>query len=199
MSCDTGYCINFNGQSNTPAAKSTPGAALHFGYIFSNMPLQFELSYQYLYRLSYNNDSMLVDNISHNDSLSSDVHNHALFANVIVPLRNNSPFMPFVLAGLGINRSSVESKYTYQNQLTKGYTTVSTNYDQVEGAWQVGAGFYVNLTKQLLLNVSYKYQDLGPVTWRVNYNGVNDFSSKALTDNQGEIGLTYLIGANSHY
>ncbi len=199
VSCDTGYCINFDGQSNAPGAKSTPGAALHVGYIFSNMPLQFELSYQYLYRLSYDNGDMLVNSISNGDSLSSDVHNNTLFANVIVPWRNNSPFTPFLLAGLGYNRSSVESKYTYQNQVTKGYTTVTTNYDQIEQAWQVGAGLYVNLTKQLLLHISYKYQDLGSVTWRVNYNGINDFSSQALTDNQGEIGLTYLFGANSDY
>ncbi|MCP4473898.1 MAG: porin family protein [Gammaproteobacteria bacterium] len=186
FTCDSGSC---SGLSSSAQIKSNgaPGGTIHIGYALHWLPIQFELSYQYFYQFEYDEDNILQTG----DKLESKVSNQSAFANVIVNANFNWPVIPYILAGYGANYSDVKSDYTADSSTTR---TTKRN-DELRAAWQAGAGFYYQITPNLMFNLVYKYQNLGKVTWRVNNNDVDTkFSSKNLTNNQGEIGLIYFIG-----
>ncbi len=186
FSCESGSC---SGLDSTAKIKSSgaPGATVHIGYALHSLPIQFELSYQYFYQFEYDEDNILQTG----DSLKSKIYNQSAFANVILNANFNWPVIPYIMAGYGANYSDVESNYTASSSADE----TSKRNDELRAAWQAGAGFYYQITPNLMFNLVYKYQNLGKVTWRVNNSNTNtEFSAKNLTNNQGEIGLIYFIG-----
>jgi opacity protein-like surface antigen len=94
-------------------------------------------------------------------SLSSKIGSQTLFANVFYDFHNATLFTPFVGGGIGvaINKSTTTLNFI-GSPVFDTFETIDTRF-----AWNIGAGVAVPITEILLLELSYRYTDLGGAVW----------------------------------
>jgi opacity protein-like surface antigen len=129
--------------------------------VFSNTYAELEFAYaRHNYRHTYkdnNREATLQDNI-----FTTRLRTMSGFANLNYKFQNLSTMViPYVVAGIGASsnkvhnmRISVPSHDVYID--AKGRSTV-------QAAWQIGVGVLVPVVKNVSINLSYKYRDLGRV------------------------------------
>ncbi len=89
-------------------------------------------------------------------SLSSKIGSQTLFTNVFYDFHNATLFTHFVGRGIGV----AFNKSTMTLNTVDTFKTIDTRF-----AWNVGAGVAVNVTVIMLLELSYRYTDLGGAVW----------------------------------
>lgn len=78
-----------------------------------------------------------------------------LFANLYYDFRNDSAFVPYIGAGIGMS-------FNYLGfDLHRGGSAVSRDESTTNFAWNVGAGVAYNVNDALYIDAAYRYVDLG--------------------------------------
>ena len=96
--------------------------------------------------------------------MTSKTRSQTLFTNVFYDFHNATLFTPFVGGGIGvaINKSTITLNFI-GSPVFDTFETIDTRF-----AWNIGAGVAVNVTEIMLLELSYRYTDLGGAVWSTN-------------------------------
>ena len=130
------------------------GAAIGYNWRKHGMSLRTEFEYLNRSNFGYMSNPAFTNSGSP-ISLSSKIISQTLFANAFYDFHNATLFTPFVGGGIGaaINKSTMALN-------TDTVETVDTRF-----AWHVGTGVAVTVTEIMLLELSYRYTDLGGAVW----------------------------------
>lgn len=141
------------------------GAAI--GYNWRKHGISLRTEFEYLNRSNFGYAANPVyTNSPGQIGLTSKLISQTLFANVFYDFHNATLFTPFVGGGIGaaINKSTTTLHVI--NNLPPVFDTFHTT--DTRFAWHVGAGVAVNVTEIMLLELSYRYTDLGGAVWGTN-------------------------------
>jgi opacity protein-like surface antigen len=136
------------------------GAAI--GYNWRKHGISLRTEFEYLTRGNFGYISNPVfTNSGSPIGLTSKIGSQTLFANVFYDFHNATLFTPFVGGGIGaaINKSTT----TLNNIGSPVFDTFETT--DTKFAWNIGAGVAVPITEILILELSYRYTDLGGAVW----------------------------------
>ena len=112
------------------------------------MPLRVELEYA----LRGNSEKSWGSNWG---SVDCTWNSSTLFANLYYDFRNDSAFVPYIGAGIGMS-------FNYLGfDLHRGGDDVSRSDSTTNFAWNVGAGVAYNVNDALYIDAAYRYVDLG--------------------------------------
>ncbi len=98
--------------------------------------------------------------------MTSKTRIQTLFANVFYDFHNGTLFTPFVGGGIGVAFNKSTTTLNAIGLPTSTFETIDTRF-----AWNIGTGVAVNVTEILLLELSYRYTDLGGALWGTNAVG----------------------------
>ena len=144
----------------------TLGGALAAGYDFWPqylVPLRVELEYA----LRGNSEKSWGSNWG---SVDCTWNSSTLFANLYYDFRNDSAFVPYIGAGIGMS-------FNYLGfDLHRGGNDVSRSDSTTNFAWNVGAGVGIELDYNLSLDLNYRYAGFGTARTGVSSHGVADGS-----------------------
>jgi len=135
------------------------GAAI--GYNWRKHGVSLRTEFEYLNRAGFGYTSNPVLTSPGNQiGLTSKIGSQTLFANVFYDFHNATLFTPFVGGGIGaaINKSTMTLSAI--GLPTSTFQAIDTRF-----AWNIGAGIAANVTEILLLELSYRYTDLGGAIW----------------------------------
>ena len=132
------------------------------GYNLRKHGISLRTEFEYLHRANFGFDvNPVFSNSPGLIGLTSKIESQTLFANFFYDFMNTTAFTPFVGGGIGsaINKSTT----TLNNVGSPVFGTfkeIRTSF-----AWHIGAGMAVNVTELMLLELSYRYTDLGSAMW----------------------------------
>jgi opacity protein-like surface antigen len=148
------------------------------GYNWRKHGLSLRTEFEYLNRSNFG----YISNPAFTNSgtpigLSSKIGSQTLFANAFYDFHNTTLFTPFVGGGIGvaINKSTMTLNAI-------GSPTSTTEAIDTRFAWNIGAGVAVNVTEILLLELSYRYTDLGGAVWSTG--GAFELTTNSLQANE---------------
>ena len=128
------------------------------GYYY-DLPMRVELEYAYRGKAEFGQGpSVVLGSVPLMASHSFDITAHSLMANAFFDFNNDSMFTPYIGAGLGLAYLDTTYRASIQNGTT---ATVTTNNDNWNFAWNVGAGVAYHLSDNMALDLGYRYVDLG--------------------------------------
>jgi opacity protein-like surface antigen len=136
------------------------GAAI--GYNWRKHGIALRTEFEFLNRANFGYDvNPVYVNAAIPIGLTSKIGSQTLFTNVYYDFHNATLFTPFVGGGIGaaINKSTT----TLNRVGSPVFDTFKETHTSF--AWNVGAGIAVNLTEIMLLELSYRYTDLGSAMW----------------------------------
>jgi opacity protein-like surface antigen len=140
--------------------------------VFANTYAELELAYaDHKLSNNYQDNNSLAD--LHATSFKTRVKTMTGFANLSYRFKNlNMPIIPYITAGLGISSNKVKNMSIATPSIT--FLLNSSGKTTTQAAWQIGAGILVPVTKNMAVNLSYKYRDLGKIK-----------TTRTLTSNSG--------------
>ncbi|MGH7180712.1 MAG: outer membrane protein [Nitrospiraceae bacterium] len=135
------------------------GAAIGYNWRKHGISLRTEFEYLNLANSGYTSTPLFTNGAP--IGLTSKIRSQTLFANVYYDFKNATVFTPFVGGGVGwaINKST-----TTLNLLGSSVHDTFTE-TQTKFAWNIGAGVAVHITEIMLVELSYRYTDLGGAVW----------------------------------
>ena len=158
------------------------------GYNWRKHGVALRTEFEYLHRANFGFDvNPVFSNSPGLIGLTSKIRSQTLFANVYYDFVNATAFTPFVGGGIGsaINKSTT----TLNNVGSPAFDTfkeIRTSF-----AWNIGAGIAVNLTELMLLELSYRYTDLGSAMWgNATVSGL-ELTTTSLHANEFLFGVRY--------
>jgi len=136
------------------------GAAI--GFNWSKHGIYLRTEFEYLNRSNFGYISNpLFTNSGTPIGLTSNIGSQTLFANVYYDLHNATRFTPFVGGGIG---AAINKSTTTLNRIgSPVFDTFQTT--ETKFAWNIGAGVAAHITEIMLLELSYRYTDLGGAVW----------------------------------
>ena len=147
---------------------NTFGGSLAAGYDFSkklNVPVRAELEYAAFTKAEAEDMLWGVTYSYQSNNIQT------LFANVYYDINTGTKFTPYVGAGIGAGFIRAKGYY-YDNRYITDSKTV-TNF-----AWNIGLGLGYEITKNVALDIGYRFADLGKAKtgrddweWRTSYPG----------------------------
>ena len=151
---------------------STFGGSLAAGYDFSkrlNVPVRTELEYAAFSKAEGGGDPW-VD--SDDDQFIQSNKIQTLFVNVYYDINTGTKFTPYVGAGMGAG--FIRTKGT--DDMNGGVFRANTGSKTVTNfAWNIGLGLGYEITKNVALDIGYRFADLGKVQtkwhpWRYDWH-----------------------------
>lgn len=138
--------------NKTSADEDVTPFSLAYGNKLSDgpFPLRMEIELSFRSVLDYTTYDLFVGSPTI-DFASSDLTSHTLFANLYLDLLPEANIVPYVSGGIGISRNSWESNVAF---IVGSETTTGL-------AWNIGGGIGMKLNRRLMLDLSYRYIDLG--------------------------------------
>lgn len=104
---------------------------------------------------TFNSETEVEKHIVGQEKFDATLSSYAVLANVYYDIDTNTKFSPYVGAGLGFGRLSLEWEYTdfvdYEKETFKDSAF----------AWQIGAGFTYQLSETVDLDVGYRHMMYG--------------------------------------
>ncbi len=186
------------------------------GYKYDSMRLPLRMETEYLYRNHYTMDSMFhparggavvgpfVPPVTKNsESFTSTVDSQTILANFYLDIPVTKMFALFVGAGLGgaLNYSNSSLSIYDKTGLFAG--SASGKDHDYAFSWMGTAGVTVNPLEWLAIDLSYRYSDLGDVTYRIentvdiggSKGGVTSLSAydSELTAQEVYLGFRFMI------
>lgn len=160
--------------------------AVAVGYTFE-MPLRAEI--EYAYRTTFQHDKRPTNNGSHNVNL--DTQTQTLMLNGYYDFRNESFCTPFLGAGIGWARHATDATAYPVPPQTSFYESDRKSVNRF--AWTLGGGLAFDLSEALILDVQYRYVDLGKGKWQNHLIGGNDTGhyQADLSAHEALLGLRY--------
>ena len=136
------------------------GAAIGYNWRTHGVSLRTEFEYLDRGNFAYSASPMFTDSGTP-IGFTSHIVSQTMFANIYYDFENKTPFTPFVGGGIGsaINKSTTNLTIIGSGVFDQ-FTHISNQF-----AWNAGAGVAVHLTEIMLLEVSYRYTDLGGAVW----------------------------------
>ena len=137
---------------------STFGGSLAVGYDLSkklNVPIRGELEYAAFSKAEaegdpwnngYTNDFRQTNNIQ------------TLFVNVYYDINTGTKFIPYIGAGMGAGFIRTKGRVDWGGEINNTGSKTVTNF-----AWNVGLGLGYQITNNIVLDVGYRFADLGKV------------------------------------
>ena len=92
------------------------------------------------------------------DPIHTSINPHALMVNAYYDFSNSAPIRPYVGAGIGAARLSLDDV-----SVVNGNTVTFAGNEQWNFAWQLMAGVGIPLTERMMLDVGYRYVNLGDI------------------------------------
>jgi opacity protein-like surface antigen len=177
-----------NIQSIGNQSDDTWGGSLAVGYDFSkkyNLPIRAELEYAAFSKAKAN--GVPQGWLNTGVSMSHSQRAQTLFLNAYYDIATGTKLTPYVGAGLGaafIKTKGIELLNGNNNALYDSRT--ATNF-----AWNIGVGFGYEITKNVALDVGYRYVDLGKAStkWTNRPGGIDRTQSGGMTQHQIGVGL----------
>ncbi len=132
-----------------------------------------------------------------NNSIDSTVKNSTLLGKLYWDIYPIKIFVPYLQAGAGIARNTVNSTGTSQlPPLTP--VTLTTEHAQTNFAWDAGAGIRAAVTKNIYVDLGYEYDYLGTgLQWQVPFfvstGTPTTLESGSFHSNAYNLGLTYIF------
>ncbi len=135
------------------------GAAI--GYNWRKHGVSLRTEFEYLNRGNFGYTSSPVFTNGTPIGLTSKIGSQTLFANVFYDFHNATMFTPFLGGGIGV---AINKSTTTLNRIgSPVFDTFETT--DTKFAWNIGAGVALPITEILLLELSYRYTDLGGAVW----------------------------------
>jgi len=132
------------------------GLAVGYDFMPNNdYPVRAELEYAWRDKTKLLNESGSYNGINYTGT--GKVGAHSLFLNTYIDLHNETSVTPYIGAGLGAARVSVEADASI-NGVPSNLRESETNF-----AWNVGAGAACRVNDSVSLDLGYRYSDLGKV------------------------------------
>ncbi|MFI4956452.1 MAG: outer membrane protein [Gammaproteobacteria bacterium] len=158
------------------------GGAVGYEYTKWLVPLRMEA--EYLYRNHFEYETGYPGKSISETEFNSNIDNQTILANFYVDVPVTRMFGVFFGGGLGEAINTTHSKIG-------GTTTVGHDYegsvDDASFSWMTTAGLTVKPLKWLAFDLSYRYSDLGNITWRTGEAGgaqsgleTDDFAAQEL-------------------
>ena len=140
----------------TEESGSVTAFSIAYGHRFAQGFMRLEVELTLRGSVSYDADPVYTTTPPVDDPgyITSDINSHTLFANLYLDLLPNFPVVPYVGGGVGIAWNVWE--YDTLNTWWWDDTTTTTGV-----AWNVGGGIAFQLNRKLMLDLSYRYIDLG--------------------------------------
>jgi len=144
------------------------------GYDFGYVRVEGEVAYR-------ENDIDKITILGNNTVSSGDVTSTAFMLNAYLDIENRTPFTPYIGAGIGFNYVEDNGTAIYGSSTTVRYDDSDTVL-----AYQLAAGVAWDVTKSIVLDLSYKYlnaEDVkvaGTSNWGVTLDGEIDYESQSL-------------------
>jgi opacity protein-like surface antigen len=143
--------------------------------VYTNTYAELEFAYaQHNFRSNYKDTNFL--STLQDNSFTTKLRTMTGFANLNYKFQNLSTMViPYIVAGVGASSNRVHNMSILVPSHDIFWT--SKGKSTIQAAWQVGAGVLVPVAKNVSINLSYKYRDLGRIkTTNVftDHKGVND-------------------------
>jgi opacity protein-like surface antigen len=148
--------------------------------VFTNTYVELEFAYaRHNFRNNYKDDNDIYKTLQDN-SFATRLRTISGFANLSYKFQNLSAMViPYIVAGVGASSNRVQDMRI--SVPSHGFVSTSKGKSTVQAAWQVGAGVLVPVVKNISIDLSYKYRDLGRVktTNVFNTSGAIDTTSSS--------------------
>ncbi len=130
--------------------------------------LRAEATFSYRPDLGFEGQTNFVNVPGNIEPMSSDVESLSVMATGYLypaPLLNVDlgPISPFVSGGLGVAHNRTSAMDNEFPTLGLGSATITQGGSSTDFAWNVGAGFDIDLAEDWVLSLAYRYSDLGEV------------------------------------
>lgn len=195
---DTSNTSNTNSSAGTTAGGTlaTPSKTLArgtvmplggaLGYNWEKLGLPVRTEVEYLYRTSFGSSANpSYTNAATPTQYSSTIYSQSLLMNAYYDVKIWKTIMPYIGGGLGASWNNV----TTDSAATAPGSTWSRGRRSTQNfAWNVGAGVGYSITDHIILDVSYRYSDLGDVV--AGEKSTSEQTSK-MTANELLFGLRY--------
>jgi outer membrane autotransporter protein len=143
----------------------TWGGSIAAGYDFSkkySLPIRAELEYAAFSKAKVSGTPTTggwgTNSISHSQQAQT------LFLNAYYDIATGTKLTPYVGAGLGATFIKAKGAINWNNGLVDSWDSrTATNF-----AWNIGIGLGYEITKNVALDVSYRYADLGKASTKWN-------------------------------
>jgi len=179
---------------------ASPLFGIGIGYNF-NKWLRLDLTGEY--RSKANFHGLQIFNSNFTDEYRASKSEWLFMANGYVDLGTWSGFTPFVGAGVGVARNTIHSFLDVNTPnlgVAFGETESKWNF-----AWALHAGIAYNVTRNVIIELAYRYVDLGDAmsgdltTYLGQNNVYNPETFHNLTSHDVKIGLRFNFGSEAYY
>jgi opacity protein-like surface antigen len=138
------------------------------GYKYTNWIIPLRMEAEYLYRNHYNYNTGNVG-VTHDKAyFTSHVNNQTILANFYADVPITRMFGIFFGGGFG---EAINTSYSKATGTAAGGSPLTGSVDDANFSWMTTAGLTVEPLKWLAFDLSYRYSDLGNISWRVGAPG----------------------------
>ena len=163
---DTGVISRpYSDMTDESYSQFTLGGALAVGYDFypqQQIPLRAEIEFA----LRGNSEHSWSDGGTNVSDVKGTWNNSTLFANLFWDFHNDTPFTPYIGAGLGLAFNYTGYDFTTTNGSKFSVDDRFTNF-----AWNVGVGASYSFNENLAIDASYRFVGLGYNEVSAYHNG----------------------------
>ena len=159
------------------------GGAIGYNWAKHGISLRTEVEFLYRTNLGYDSNPTFT-NAGTPTKFTSKMTSKTVLFNGYYDFTNTTKFTPFVGGGIGLSMNNT----TTHGSLTDGTLPASDKIDKTSFAWHVGGGVAYNLTEHIILDVTYRFADLGEAVWQA---GSVQLTANHLHSNEFLFGARY--------
>ena len=160
------------------------GGAIGYNWAKHGVSLRTEVEFLYRTNLGYDSNPTFM-NAASPTKFSSSMTSKTVLFNGYYDFTNTTKFTPFIGGGVGLSMNNS----TTHGSLTSGASPSEYKRDMTNFAWNLGGGVAYNLTEHIILDVTYRYTDLGKASW--GDANVAQITSNNLHTNELHFGARY--------
>jgi outer membrane immunogenic protein len=155
------------------------------GYNFADMGLPVRAEVEYLHHEGFKYSATNSTTGVFNNKVDNI---HTVFANFYYDIKTGTAFTPYVGAGLGV--AWLDQKYS---STFTGWTAATDNGSKsfTNFAWNLGAGVGYSVTDNIILDLGYRYSNLGETKSVASANNRITLGKQDISTHEGLLGLRY--------
>ncbi|MDR2821212.1 MAG: outer membrane beta-barrel protein [Desulfovibrio sp.] len=171
------------GSSVNEYSQFTLGGALALGYDFwpqQMLPIRAEIEFALR-----GNSEKTWNNDNGRSEIRGTWNNSTLFANLFWDFHNDTPFTPYIGAGIGAAFKYIGYDFSGPGE------KFSANDRFTDFAWNAGAGVAYNLNEQFTVDAAYRFVNMGYDEVKARSNGVTYRVGNSPYNNEFMLGLRF--------
>lgn len=118
----------------------------------------------------------------------NELRTQSLMLNGYYDFKNTTKFTPYLSAGLGVSR--IENDISTNPEIFNSSEHISTDTNN-NFAWTAGAGVAYQVTKNVALDLAYRYVDAGEIETSLSFDGANFKNTADLISHDYSLGIRY--------